>query len=1583
TRSFADNINSIAPKVKGALVLDKILTGQSPEFTVYFSSTGNIFPRLKFGQVGYNAGHEFLDVYAKARRMAGYNTFVFNSNDWHGVGIAEEASKTHAYKIKNHNISFSELLSVTPREGLYTLRTTIGNSNPQVAISPYDIDKLQDFINELDFAEIESGKSAEAGSGGRTRDELSAEYIAPSTDIHHKLVEVFQEIFRIDRIGIDDDFFELGGDSIKAISAISSMQHKHDLDLPITTFFDKRTIRNITAYLEGDDNSPTIDKTKKVKVETDFYDPFPVSPIQMAYLMGRSDQFDMGGISTNVYQESEISLDLGLLNSSFNKMLNRHPMLKIHMTDDGQQQFHDTDNYEIKNTDLRKSDEKAQKKFIETERKRLNNYLFNEKKWPLFEISTCTLADNQHYLFFCFDHLICDAASLMILVKEWGKMINNPEANLPALQYTYRDYIIDFQEQRNSNKFEKSKEYWLDQVDTFPSAPAIPTRIDPSEITKPKFSRQRKLFSADEWSSLKLKAKEHNVTPSVLLCAAYARVLSEWSNSEEIAINLTLFNRHPFHPDVQQIVGDFTMLVLLGISCDPGKNFVTDVKEVQKSLLEALDNRFYDGIDFIRELRKVRKLGTSAVMPYVFTSALFDSELTATEDDEVLGIWGKQRDSGMAVSQTSQVFIDCTSAELNGELELVWDHVEELFDKEVIEAMFSQFISIIADFIAGKTVNSLQIPESHEKLIDRINQTQQPNQPGKTIVELFEKQVAKTPDQPALYYDNEILTYKELNSKANQLARELIAKGIKTEKTVALVAERSFEMMISVFAIMKSGGVYLPIATSTPKDRIAYILNDAAVELTLVQPEFINVLPATAKKLNLNDPSISKQNADNLETKISAEQLAYIIYTSGSTGEPKGVMIEHHSLVNRLNWMQNAYQLTDNDQLLQKTPISFDVSLWELFWWTLAGASLKLLPKDEEKSPERLLNELTRHPVSIIHFVPSMLELFLNYLEESSTDVSGLKIRYIFCSGEELLASHVDKFNRVFEKTNCQLVNLYGPTEATIDVSYFNCEKNASYKVVPIGKPIDNTQLYILNDQLMKVPIGTAGQLYIGGVGVARGYINKQALTRDKFLDDPLHTNQVLYATGDRVRMQADGEIIYLGRMDSQVKLRGNRIELGEIENRLTGVQGVDQAVVMLRTDHLGLQYLCAYLVAKNEIDSSALRRQLSEWLPEYMIPARYQYMEEIPLTANGKVNRRLLPDPGVSINISDEKLLPQSETEHTLAAIYSEILNVEDPGINESFFDLGGDSFKATFLITSIQKSLGIKVTLAQIFKTSNIMELASAIENQSVDAQPEYEPISKVAEQEYYPLSGAQKRLFTQHGQNKNTVTLNIFMNQKITGNLDHERFEDAFRKVINRHEILRTYFELREGSAYQRIIPIEEKEFVLAYEDLRFAIDLETQIANKTDEIANHAFDLSEKELYKVKLLRIAETEYIILFAIHHIIFDLWSQEVFFSELFHFYNASDQDPASALPIPAIQYKDYTAWHNKLMLSDEMKSHQNYWTNKLSGNLQVLQLPTDRSRPPIQTFAGDEVTFEIPAELIPQVRQYVVDQEATLFIF
>ena len=524
--------------------------------------------------------------------------------------------------------------------------------------------------------------------------------------------------------------------------------------------------------------------------------------------------------------------------------------------------------------------------------------------------------------------------------------------------------------------------------------------------------------------------------------------------------------------------------------------------------------------------------------------------------------------------------------------------------------------------------------------IRQFNSTARQFPDNLTIQELIEKTVATYPDKISVICDHDkvfghsAMTYRQLNEKVNQLAHLLRAKGVGRENVVGIMVERSFAMIIGILGIIKAGGAYLPISPENPPDRTRYMLADSGAGVLLVQGKTADKIDCQAKTINLEDLQIYEGPAQNPGLINRPADLAYVIYTSGSTGKPKGVMIEHHSVINRLNWMQNAYPINTDDVIMQKTPYYFDVSVWELFWWAFQGATLCFLMPGGEKLPLAIVETIKKHKVSVMHFVPSMLNVFLEYLDGKDSKVmeSMSSIRQIFASGEALTPSHVRKYNDIFGRhTGTKLINLYGPTEATVDVTYFDCPTHNDFEKIPIGKPIDNIRIYILKDD-RHAAIGETGELCIAGVGLARGYANNPELTRERFTDNPVTPGERIYRTGDLARWMADGNIEYLGREDFQVKISGLRIELGEIENTIRDYPSVSDCVAIVKKYSENVILIIAYIVCKENFEIDALKNNLKKYLPEYMIPNHFERIDQIPLTPNGKANRKALPEAIINI---------------------------------------------------------------------------------------------------------------------------------------------------------------------------------------------------------------------------------------------------------------------------------------------------------------------------------------------------------------
>ncbi|MBE9008373.1 amino acid adenylation domain-containing protein [Fortiea sp. LEGE XX443] len=599
-----------------------------------------------------------------------------------------------------------------------------------------------------------------------------------------------------------------------------------------------------------------------------------------------------------------------------------------------------------------------------------------------------------------------------------------------------------------------------------------------------------------------------------------------------------------------------------------------------------------------------------------------------------------------------------------------------------------------------------------------LNATQRDYDLSQSLHELFTAQVERTPNAIAVTFEQQQITYQELNTKANQLAHYLQTLGVKLETLVGVCVERSLEMVVCLLGILKAGGAYIPIDPEYPQERIAYMLEDSQVKVLLTQEKLLTQIPqhqAHTICIDTEWKKISTQPNTNLESGVKPDNLAYVIYTSGSTGKPKGAMNTHKGICNRLLWMQETYQINSTDRVLQKTPFSFDVSVWEFFWTLLTGARLVIAQPGGHRDSSYLINLIIQEQITTLHFVPSMLQIFL-----ASRGVEKCtSIKRVICSGEAL---PLDLQNRFFKRLDCELHNLYGPTEAAIDVTFWQCQKNSNLKTVPIGRPIANTQIYILDEDLRPVDFGAIAEIYIGGVGVARGYLNRPELTKEKFIPNPFKNSkfasQYLYKTGDLARYLPDGNIEYIGRTDYQVKIRGYRIEIGEVENVLALHPQVREAVIIARTDNTAEKQLIAYITYNSEKPTlNSLHHFLKSQLPDFMIPAAFVMLEALPLTPSGKVDRKALPQPDIShFSESNDFVAPRNQVEAQLVKIWSEILNLPQIGVKDNFFALGGDSLKALHLISRIEQHFAKEIPLATLLTNPVITELATVIQDSSI---------------------------------------------------------------------------------------------------------------------------------------------------------------------------------------------------------------------------------------------------------------------------
>ncbi|HEU0146646.1 MAG TPA: amino acid adenylation domain-containing protein, partial [Bradyrhizobium sp.] len=713
----------------------------------------------------------------------------------------------------------------------------------------------------------------------------------------------------------------------------------------------------------------------------------------------------------------------------------------------------------------------------------------------------------------------------------------------------------------------------------------------------------------------------------------------------------------------------------------------------------------------------------------------------------------------------------------------------ERFEAEAIERLMDHLMRLLDGIIAHPQAQLSALPllddAEREQVVARFNATAA-DYPRALLHELFAAQAARTPDGVALRFEGETLSYRELDRRSNQLAHHLRGLGVGPDVVVGLCAERSFEMVIALLGILKAGGAYLPLDPGYPAERLAYMLDDAKAPVLLVQAALADRLPAsnaTVVRLDADWPDIARQPDSAPVITIDGGNLAYVIYTSGSTGRPKGVMNAHRGIANRIAWMQDAYQLTPDDRVMQKTPFGFDVSVWEFFWPLATGAELVIARPGGHQDPSYLAELIERARVTIIHFVPSMLQAFL---EAADLNRCG-SLHDTICSGEALPAETQNRFLSALPSS--RLHNLYGPTEAAVDVSAWPCRLDPDATQVPIGRPISNIQLYVLDRQHTPVPVGVAGELYIGGIGVARGYLGRPGLTAERFVPSPFKAGERLYRTGDLARWRSDGALDYLGRIDHQVKIRGFRIELGEIEAALLTHPDVEQAAVVVRDD-TGERRLVGYVAMREgHADTEALRRDLQRTLPDYMVPTAMVQLDRLPLSANGKLDRNALPAP--DWHGAGEIVAPRNATEEALAAIWRDVLKLDRVSVNDSFFALGGDSIQSIQVVARANQA-GLPLTARQVFEQQTIAGLA-AVAGRTAVLAAEQGPVTGEA-----PLTPIQHWFFDQQLSAPQHFNQAVLLEcRQLTPSLVNE----AMAMLLHHHDALRLRFH-RDGSSWRQM-------------------------------------------------------------------------------------------------------------------------------------------------------------------------------------
>ena len=1152
-------------------------------------------------------------------------------------------------------------------------------------------------------------------------------------------------------------------------------------------------------------------------------------------------------------------------------------------------------------------------------------------------------------------HLISDAWTMSIYGNEimaYYSAIKEGKSFEDKPWPSFFEHLESEKKYEVSQRFVQDREYWNSKFETCPDTSVLkPQALQTDSIV----SKRKTFVLPEKLSGLIWKSRsESNASVFTMFMSALSLYIYRTTGNDDIVLGTTTLNR--INAREKATVGMFVSVAApMRIRIDDSWSFGELSEAMSRECLSVLKHQKYPYNYLLRDLNKKHRL----------TNRLYDIVLNY-QNTKIKGEGFETRWHFQGY-QVESLIIHVNDRDDSGKFVINYDFLTDVYDVREIEELHHHVISLLWHAMdnPGKPVSRLEMLSEKEKyrILNIFNDTTAYFPREKTLHEFLYAQAEKTPDYVAVICGDKRMTYREVNEKSNQLARVLRDKGVCEDTVVGISLFRSFEMIIGIMAILKAGGAYLPMDPDYPRDRIEYMMRDSSSRILLTTGALAERFLFETDVLCVDDDSCYSGDASDLGNTSGPDSLAYIIYTSGSTGKPKGVMVQHAGVINRLSWGSKKFPLCESDVMLQKTPFTFDVSVWELFWWTFAGASVCMLEPGGEKEPESILKTVEDNHITFIHFVPSMLNAFLSYVEKKGCASRLSSAKTFFASGEALTVRLTDAFNRLLNVPfGSRLFNLYGPTEATVEVSCFDCSPRVTLKTVPIGKPIDNIRLYVMDKDRNLMPIGVPGELYIGGVGVARGYINNPVLTAEKFVDDPFFPGEKIYRTGDRVRWFPKGDIEYLGRIDFQIKIRGFRIELGEIESRLLQHEAIREAVVVSKK-HNDDSYLCAYITTKKAVQISEVKEHLSKDLPEYMVPAFFVHLDELPLSPNGKADRKALPSPDFSHIIRTTYEAPVNETEEALSKIWRQILDIREVGVTENFFQIGGDSLHAIALVSEVHRTFDVDMPVSEIFRLKTIRRMAEVVSESDKD---KYCPIPVLDSMQHYAMSSAQKRQFVLNRLDDTDMSYNLPGVMRIEGTIDPDRLESAFRKLIERHESLRTSFSLENGIPLQRI-----------HDAAEFAVERISADGRSIDEIMREfvrPFDFSRPPLLRVGLLTQDDGSQFMLFDMHHIISDGASINILIRDFAALYSGK------ALRELKIQYRDYTAWQKNQLQGESAGVMEKYWLSQLGGEQPVLDMPTDYPRPPRRSCKGSRISYILNAEISRELKRLAQETDTTL---
>ncbi|MFJ7794116.1 amino acid adenylation domain-containing protein [Pseudomonas sp. NPDC096950] len=1192
--------------------------------------------------------------------------------------------------------------------------------------------------------------------------------------------------------------------------------------------------------------------------------------------------------------------------------------------------------------------------------------------------------DHDAVLAIAVHHLLADRASMQVIRRDllelYAAACADRPARLPALTVHYRDFAV-WQRQFPAAVNETLRSFWAYQLRGKLQAMELPLNRPRNAVHTYAEATHPFLIDTKLVNRLNTAAELAGVGANTLALSAFTALLRRYAGHDELVIGTTATCREDLA--VKELVGPIGNLSVLRNTCDNHTTLQALLEQVASTQAQALRHRYMPFDQLVLALNPDKDMSRTALF-----DVLFNFEQAAKASEIVAGLTVQTLETNLGYGKNDlHLLVEAGEQQWMGRL----TYNAQMFDEDFIEQMMRHYVRLLEAFAddSAQRVDEVPLLDAREQQHQALdwNDTEAAYPEETTLHQMFEEQARRTPQSIAVSMGTQSLTYRALNELSNQLARRLRAAGVVPQDLVAILLERSLDMIVATLAVLKSGAAYVPIDPTSPSDRIAYVLQDSgarkaialadmAVELGELGIEVFDPKPLSTQ----TSPEVQRASV-NLSNVNAPDHLCYVIYTSGSTGQPKGALLEHRNVIRLLHNSRTPFHFDADDVWSLFHSNAFDFSVWEMFGALLHGARLSLVPEALRRDPQDFLAFIESDGITVLNQTPSAFHQ-LSGVATSRPEVTLAKLRYVILGGESLEPARLDAFHRAFP--HVALINMYGITETCVHVTYKHLEAaDIAEGISNVGRPIPTTVTYIMDAQQRLMPVGVPGEICVGGQGVGRGYLNRPELTAERFIVDPFRPRERLYRSGDLGKLLGNGEIVHLGRMDAQVKIRGFRIELGEIEAKLQACEGVFEVRVLASDDKTGSKRLIAYLIPQPGVvlEIAALRLQLGATLPDYMIPSAFVSLTAYPLTANGKLDQNALPEPDLDAMSERSYEAPEGPTEQALALIFQELLGLERVGRHDGFFELGGHSLLAAQLVSRVRQTLGGELKLRELFSHPTVAELAKSVGNlESVlpDA------ITVVDRDAPLVLSFSQQRLWFLDQLDPNASTAyHMPASLLLRGELDLPALKAALDQLVARHESLRTTFE-RVGEQPVQRIAAPESGFTLVEQDLRTLPYEEAShtAARLSHSEANAPFDLHNGPLIRGRLLRLADDEYILLITQHHIISDGWSIGVLVKEFAALYGAFSQQQPDPLPPLAIQYADYAAWQRRCLSGDRLTRQVEFWREHLTGAPTLLSLPTDRPRPAMQSYRGSDVPVVIAPQLRERLEQFCREHDVTLFM-